>query len=552
MRDLRLPPRPISTGAALVLCAAALAAPLLSAPAAPPREEVQGEVSVREVEIGVALPEDLSPFKVRVLETGDFLVVREGKSQQVVRAERVQAKDRAWTQVVWVDRVLASPQTVYDTMKSLAEQSVDLARMGTVDVVVADPAPRVDLAGGTETPAVHRALEDAAAAAAPARGAHGAGAWSAPDAAALRRQSDRIVAWIASRKAVGPRTFWLPVDGIALSLPALTALGVEQAPDARDAAAHAADSGGAAAPAADSGGAAAHAADSGRAAATAGPHAAESLTVEEGERVRVLVDLERTLAAYGWTTLVLIDRPAAGAGGAPDVNSDYDRWHRNLPDHGRPGSTSTPLSLRFPPRSGTSDFDPRTLDALLDPQFAAPRLLAEETGGWLLGGPWDYAPTFDALARRWRVWIRAAEAEEGELQTVAVTLRQGPALRASRWLRSATPVAVVESRLRAALESERQPAVATLAARITAEAGGSALLEAAPGSSLPAATAWRWRVAFQNADGSVQIQPVTAELRDGAWRARLHVPTGTRRLAVSRDDPRGEAFGIAVLKPPAE
>src|SRR5204862_231211 len=92
--------------------------------------------------------------------------------------------------------------------------------------------------------------------------------------------------------------------------------------------------------------------------------------------------------------------------------------------------------------------------------------------------PGDYAPTFDALARRWRVWIRAAEAEEGELQTVAVTLRQGPALRASRWLRSATPVAVVESRLRAALESERQPAVATLAARITAEDGGSALLEA--------------------------------------------------------------------------
>src|SRR5204862_231210 len=83
-------------------------------------------------------------------------------------------------------------------------------------------------------------------------------------------QSDRIVAWIASRKAVGPRTFWLPVDGIALSLPALTALGVEQAPDARDAAAHAADSGGAAAPAADAGGAAAHAADSGRAAAAGG------------------------------------------------------------------------------------------------------------------------------------------------------------------------------------------------------------------------------------------------------------------------------------------
>src|SRR5204862_6099847 len=113
--------------------------------------------------------------------------------------------------------------------------------------------------------------------------------------------------------------------------------------------------------------------------------------VEETERVRVLVDLERTLAAYGWTTLVLIERSAGGPGGAPDVNGDFARWHRSLPDHGRPGSTSTPLTLRFPPRSGTSDFDPRTLDALLDPRFAAPRLLDEETGRRVLPGPWDHA-----------------------------------------------------------------------------------------------------------------------------------------------------------------
>ena len=503
------------TSAALLLGTAAAAAP--------PREEVRSEVSVREVEIGVALPDGLSPFKARSLETADFLVLRDGKTQQVVRAERVQAKDRAWTQVVWVDRVLASPQTVYNTVRSLAEQSVDLARMGTVDVVVADPAPRVELAGGTETPAVHRALEDAAAAASPERSARGSGAWSAPDAAALRRQSDRIVAWIASRKAVGPRTFWLPVDGMALSLSAITALGAEQAPDARDA---------------------------GESTASAQPHTAEPLSAEESARVQVLVDLERTLAAYGWTTLVLIDRPGEGAG-APDINGNYDRWHRNLPDHGRPGSTSTPLTLRFPPRSGTSDFDPRTLDALLDPRFAAPRLLAEETGGWVLGGPWDYASTFDALARRWRVWIHAVEAEEGELQTVAVTLRKGPALRTSRWLRSATPVTVIESRLRTALESERQLPGAALAARITAEADGFAVVEVAPEAASPSTVGWRWRIALQAADGSVVIQPLTAELRDGVWRARVSLPAGTRRLAVSRDDPRGEIYAITTLRPPA-
>src|SRR5258706_12759666 len=131
--------------------AVALVALQLAAVAhAAPRSEVRGEVSVREVEIGVGLPDELSAFKTGSLRAEDFIVVCDGKQQDVVRAERVLAKDRAWTQVVWVDRVLASPQTVYDTVRALGERSADLARLGTVDVVVADPRPRVDLVGAGE------------------------------------------------------------------------------------------------------------------------------------------------------------------------------------------------------------------------------------------------------------------------------------------------------------------------------------------------------------------------------------------------------------------
>jgi hypothetical protein len=247
---------------------------------------------------------------------------------------------------------------------------------------------------------------------------------------------------------------------------------------------------------------------------------------------------------------VLIDRPASGVGGAPGVEGDFDRWHRNLPDHGRPGSTSGALTLRWPPRSGESHFDPRTLDALLDPVFAAPRLLAEETGGWMLAGPWDYPSTFDSLARRWRVWIHAADDEAGELHPVTVTLRKGPELRASRWLRSATPGAVAEARLRAALDSERSASGKALAARVSRDSAGSVVLEVAPDASAPPTTVWRWLVGVEGADGAVLIQPAAPELRDGAWRMRLSVPPGTRLLAVSRDDVHGEAYGIAVLKPP--
>jgi hypothetical protein len=92
---------------------------------------------------------------------------------------------------------------------------------------------RVDLAGGTETPGgatVPRGLLPRRGVA--ERSARGSGAWSPPDAAALR---DRATAsWPGSRAArrSARATFWLPVDGMALSLSAITALGAEQAPDA--------------------------------------------------------------------------------------------------------------------------------------------------------------------------------------------------------------------------------------------------------------------------------------------------------------------------------
>lgn len=503
-----------SIAALLCLLAAgeALAAP--PRPRATPRSELRGEVSVREVELSVALPDDLSPFRARALGAADFIVIRDGKEQEVVRAERVLPKDRAWTQVVWIDRTLAGPDTVYETVRHLAERSADLERLGALDVVVADPRPRLELAQGQDRAAIRRALEDTAAEAARSRRAAGAPAVPPLDNAALRRQADRLVAWLTARRVVGPRVLWLPIDGVALSLPGIAAFGGHAAPDA------------------------------------------PPLSPAERERVAILTDLERALAAYGWTTLALLDHSVTPPGATPRAEGAFDRWHDGLPKPPGPGGTgSAPLLLRFPTQRGDrTRYDPRTLDAMLDPRTAGPRLVAEETGGWMLAGPWDLAPAFDALSRRWRIWTTAAAEEGPALHPVSITLRKGPALRAARWLRSATPEIVTETRLRALLAGEAPAGGVDLAVRRAEVRDGELELEVAlpePEAGAPPPV-WGFVVATQTAASDAPaFVAASAEPRGAAWIVRAALPPGARPTALAASERRSDAFAVATIPPPS-
>jgi hypothetical protein len=487
-----------------------------------PRSEIRGEVSVREVELSAAIPDGVSYLKELSLNPSDFVVLRDGEEQPVVRAERLDLKDRPYTAVVWVDRVLASPTATFATATRLASRARDLVRMGTVDVVVADPGPRVELSASTEALAVRTALEDTAAAARrDGDRERSAGASFVPhhaDAADWRRQGDRLIAWVAARHAVGPRVLFLPLDAVDLSLSAIAELGtdaVAEPGEKRDAT----------------------------------PPA--RLSTEERAWVDAMRNLERALAAYGWTTLVLIDRPVLPRD-LPDVTGAFDRWHRSLPEHGLPGApVVVPWGVSVSGGArGKSTLDPRTLDAELDPRYAAPRLLAQETGGFLVTGDWDLPQAFDALAHRWRLWMRAPEGDDEAVHEVRVKIKGGGEARTARWLRSATPQSVSEARLRTLLEGDLPAGAVALDAKLATADDGSVEVDVRQVAEVPGESPVHWHVGARRADGSVVLLAAT-QLGEGMpARLRVQPPSGARNLAVSAVRADGDVFGYALLRMP--
>ncbi|MEO8502929.1 MAG: hypothetical protein ABI609_03440 [Acidobacteriota bacterium] len=359
------------------------------APPAPTRStELHGQVSVREVEISVALPDDISLFRLRSLGGADFIVLRDGKEQPVARAERSRGDDRPWRAVIWLDDLLAAPESLNSWAQALGERAKDLAKLGSVEIVVADPLLHTALAATSDARAIKAALETAGAAARSRAGA-GSSKWKPPGAAELQAELVRLVDWVAARRAVGPRALWLAIDGRPMPMAAVGQL------------------------------------------YSAIP------AVGEDEAVTALRSLGLGLAGTGWTTLALTTPIRKSTGGTESPESSYDRWHREvLPN--KPDRLAISL-FRWPPLRSRSVFDSRTLDAELDPALAAPRLVAEQSGGYMLPGPWELRPTLDQLAERWRVWIRADEAPDGKLHTLSVMLKKGGELRSTRWLLSPAP-----------------------------------------------------------------------------------------------------------------
>src|SRR6185295_11039348 len=142
-----------------------------------------------------------------------FLVTEDGTLRPVTKAEPL--GDAPWTQIVYVARPLASADTVALSGVALATRTADLTRLGTVEVVVADPQPRIVLPATRDGERIKKALLDLAAA---ARRTPDKGPAKEPDAATVRCESDRLVTFLAERAQGGPRSLFLVAD--AFELPA--------------------------------------------------------------------------------------------------------------------------------------------------------------------------------------------------------------------------------------------------------------------------------------------------------------------------------------------
>jgi hypothetical protein len=171
----------------------------------------RGEVRVEETAIVVQppgprfwLPDDLDP--------PDLLVSEDGLLRRVTRVEPLADSGRSWTQVVYVDRRLAQPETVFLATLALAKRARSLAALGEVEVVEADPAPHVVLPATREARRIELVLSDLAGAARVERDRAGGRrpAVDPPQAAATaRRQFDRLLVHLTARSGSGPRALFL-------------------------------------------------------------------------------------------------------------------------------------------------------------------------------------------------------------------------------------------------------------------------------------------------------------------------------------------------------
>jgi hypothetical protein len=362
--------RPLLSLAALLAFAGGVPA---QSPHQPP-QTFSGQLDIREREVVIALPDNLAG---KALRPGDFQVLVDGQPREVTRAEPVSREGPApWTILVYVDRVLASPGTAFYSNLALAGHARDLAGLGNVEVAVADSDPGTVLAPTPEPWKLEQTLAGLAGKARVDRDRARTEVFPPPSDVQVRRQLDKLLAFLASRRPAGPHALFLVADGTATapagSLPA--------APEAS------------------------------------------------------FRDASRLLAASGWVGVALAVR-RDDPGGPIAPRSELDLFAGSTAGSGATNGPPPPIQGHGP-RSTTLAF-PRVVDLFTDARLAPLRALATATAGTVIGYDVQLPALFAELPRRWTIWISEPEPPaDGRLQTLAVRLpRRRAEARAPQWLR---------------------------------------------------------------------------------------------------------------------
>lgn len=459
-----------------------------------------------------ALDRRATPLREPKLE--DFVITEEGSPRRVLGIET----GKPWRVVVYVDRVLSGTRSVRGAAGLLAAQSRELAALGPVEVVIAEPDPRPALLPTRDPVAIDEALsrllltgdgrddlrllrqrfleEVGAPTERTEEVADRLEGAVAAEARLVDHQQDALLEWLADpRGQEGPRVLFLVNDGFDLD---------PRAPYL------------------------AQVTDEARRSALA----AELTDPGVAERSR---ELARTAAALGWTVLPM----PVGDERLPELR----RW--------RPQSTQeVPIGVVVTP--GRKKEEPPAISTL--PELADPRVpltaLAEETGGEVLTTP---SATASAISRlRSRVWVRYETPAEpgGALRPVEVRVASADTTNAARWSGPAVPDVVAARRVQRLLagEEDEEDLAAAASLRQTVDASGipSWSLEIRPDE--PAGR--RLTLALPSGSGSALSHRLLspADLgEDGVWRVPLSVPPGADRIAVVLDDPAGGPWGSRLL-----
>jgi hypothetical protein len=600
----------LAAHAPLALTAPAAAAPRPAAPApvrppAPqPPESFAERVVVREIEVVVELPDTLRESRRKSLAPQDFQVVEDGRFRQVVKAAPVAAGEAgAWQLVIYCDRVLADADTVFSTANALAQRAEQLTSLGTVALVVADPAPRFVLAETREPKMLEQALIDIAAqagrdrdaarqakpqaAAAALRqaqaqeqeqaGAQGPGQKQGPAAGRTGGQAQAPGQGSAAGRATGqapprqasPRLETTRQEQAAAAAPDPEAVR-RQEDRLISLLAGRASSGPRALVLVANGFDTSHSGD--------GADSATAAVAEEPAR---------TLAAYGWITIAAAMR-RQDVGVAHREITDLERIRQSNAGREAPGSSVPPEILPQAAPKSRLQYD-GVLGVFVEPTSASLHAMASATAGTVAGFPTQLTAALTGLAKRWHVYYLAPDPEDGRPRPVEVRLSpEGTPLRAPVWRRSSTPEEVSAARLRQILAggpghgtlpvtatasapapsapastapapapAPRSAGASAAGATPAAGAGGRRSLRVAVGAySVPdsaAAGPFRVSIAFAGAAGAVPAVQhrllIDARLTEKGWTETLplDLPPGTRKVGVAVEDLGHQLWGATEI-----
>jgi hypothetical protein len=525
---------------------------------------------------------------------GDLLLFEDGKARPILRLEPLRAgAAHPWTLRIYFDLVLARPRTVFEAALALARQAGRLAELGKVEIVVADPQPRLLPIGSRDALAIEDALAAIAAQAGRDPLARPFTRIPAPTPASLRRQCDRLLTSLATSQVAGPHALLLVADPPLLTAAELQRLSAVASSTAAPAAAPAAATAAiaviasTAAPvdARSAAGPASPVMDTDPAARAAAPTPA-AISGPGGDPATLLGDTARMLAAYGWLTIALPVHRLAGEREAlpEDDNSRFRRqWWADKDT--RAGIPFLPL-IRFivdklrarrpPPRP-----DKELVAPQIDMEYASLATLVRPGAGSVVTTPEQLAGMLHALGARWHLWYQADATPAGRERPVAVSMA-GNALevRAPRWVRSSTPEHLAAARLRRLLDGDDLAGALPISATMlapppaptglasgseTAGAGAAGeapeplvlLAQASPAVAADPASAGPVRVSFAWSDAAGKVEVKHRLLDAGqadAWlrrrTLRLTAPppaAGRSRVALMVEDLATELWGATVV-----
>jgi len=390
------------------------------------------------------------------VQAADLTVLEDGQARAVAELAPL---SRPWRVTIYVDRVLSSSRTLRAAAGSLAERAQELAALGTVEVIVAEPEPRVVLPATRDRQAIDEALsklwltgegrDDVRVLRQRFRDAKGeegedpAGRVQEgieEEARLVRRQQDALAEWLVAQERGGPRALLLVSDGFdtdpakfyRAESASLVGAPLRGRPEA----------------------------EGERGLGDQGGHTGPPL--QEGALEQVALETAQTAAALGWTVLPL----PVGDAGLPDLRRFRSRQTPQVPV----GGTIT-LGRKKP--DGAGEAQP-ALPALLAPTQPLQWLVEASGGEMVLQSP-SLAGALARLRSRFLLRYDAPRELDGHPHAVVVgSQRPDLTLRARRWDVAGIPEGIGAARARRLLDGEEDGGGLEISARIQrGEAAGA-------------------------------------------------------------------------------